>query len=300
MSSSSASRSTPTLPTSRANSPPSVPIVPPHDCRRHRPGDRRGRPAMRSTAPARSSRPAALVRRRRSDQAGDRRAVRTRDALRAVDSQRDSRTGGAARGLTGPLAGAQSPAGVHPGRGSRAREPARVSAPGIWLEDEQGRWVAMLARRASRDAWDAVRRGAPGTSRPQWRETGPWCGRALSARPASQSRHWPSCLVSSRGDVNGLPLAYLPGPDGVDLRLTARGLAPAGRGQALSSAVGTTPRASRPLGVRRRHDDLAAVVLDALPRAGIYTSPSARAARAGCSAPVSQRCPGRATCSSAA
>ena len=48
------------------------------------------------------------------------------------------------------------------------------------------------------------------------------------------------------------PLAYLPGTDGVDLRLTARGLPAAEADERLGGAAAAAPRTHRPLRLRRR------------------------------------------------
>ena len=83
------------------------------------------------------------------------------------------------------------------------------SAPGIWLEDAQQRWVAMLAD----------------TVIPHLRERLPVGGPVIRARTLRTANIAESALADKLGDlargVNGLSLAYLPGNDGVDLRLTS-------------------------------------------------------------------------------
>lgn len=94
------------------------------------------------------------------------------------------------------------------------------SAPGIWLEDERGRWVAMFP-------------GVPREMRgmvadvliPRLRDRIPSGGpvvRSATLRTASISE---SAIADCLGDlgrgVDGLSLAFLPGIDGVDLRLTS-------------------------------------------------------------------------------
>ncbi|HEX2779660.1 MAG TPA: CinA family nicotinamide mononucleotide deamidase-related protein, partial [Gemmatimonadaceae bacterium] len=99
------------------------------------------------------------------------------------------------------------------------------TAPGIWLEDERGRWVAMLP-------------GVPREMRGMLADT----LMPLVARRAGVAGEAPvvrsrtlrttgigeSNLADLLGDAargpEGMPLAYLPGWEGVDLRLTARGL----------------------------------------------------------------------------
>jgi nicotinamide-nucleotide amidase len=100
------------------------------------------------------------------------------------------------------------------------------SAPGVWLEDERGRWVAMLPgvpremrgmladellpilrERAAREA-----RGEPTVVR----------SRTLRTTGIAESLIADRLGAHARG-VDGLSLAYLPGHEGVDLRLTSRG-----------------------------------------------------------------------------
>ncbi|MHB1071099.1 MAG: CinA family nicotinamide mononucleotide deamidase-related protein, partial [Gemmatimonadaceae bacterium] len=101
---------------------------------------------------------------------------------------------------------------------------AHGTAPGIWLEDSRGRWVAMLpgVPREMRGLFTdhllprMLQRmtGAPTVVRSLTIRTTGIAESALSDR-----------IVAIEGfDLEGLGLAYLPGWEGVDLRLTARGL----------------------------------------------------------------------------
>jgi nicotinamide-nucleotide amidase len=133
------------------------------------------------------------------------------------------------------------------------------SAPGIWIEDDRHRWVAMLP-------------GVPREMRGMLADT---------LLPLLRDRAGEETVVRSRtlrstgiaeslladwidgieGGFPGLDLAYLPSPDGVDLRLTARGLAARDADEALDRAA---RRLSDRIGVSiYGHDeaDLAAVVL---------------------------------------
>ena len=98
---------------------------------------------------------------------------------------------------------------------------AQGTAPGLRLTDAQGRWVIML----------------PGVPRELRHMTTthvvPWLssrsgGTVLRSRTVRTTSIAESALAEKLGamkrDVEGLPLAYLPGHDGVDLRVTARGL----------------------------------------------------------------------------
>ena len=113
------------------------------------------------------------------------------------------------------------------------------SAPGVWLEDERGRWVAMLpgvpremrgmladellpilVERAGRAG------GSPRVVRSRTLRTTSIAESAIADRMGEQAK-----------GIDGLGLAYLPGQEGVDLRLTARGLAAADADAALDRAM---------------------------------------------------------------
>jgi nicotinamide-nucleotide amidase len=99
------------------------------------------------------------------------------------------------------------------------------SAPGIWLEDDRGRWVAMLPG-VPRE----MRGMLADTLIPLLRErlgAQPSVVRSLTIRTTGVAESlladWIEPLSESLGEVS---LAYLPSPDGVDLRLTMRGAHP--------------------------------------------------------------------------
>lgn len=121
--------------------------------------------------------------------------------------------------------------------GARILTNRHGTAPGIWLEDEKGRWVAMMP-------------GVP-------REMRGMLAEELVPAIQSRMRGGEECLVLSGtlrttgiaesaiadllgpdflgdpgNELGSLPLAYLPGVAGVDLRVTARGL-PRERAKAL-------------------------------------------------------------------
>lgn len=111
---------------------------------------------------------------------------------------------------------------------------AQGTAPGLRLTDAQGRWVIML----------------PGVPRELRHMTTthivPWLsargsGTVLRSRSVRTTSIAESALAEKLGpmkrEVEGLPLAYLPGHDGVDLRVTARGLAADEATQRLDAAV---------------------------------------------------------------
>lgn len=100
---------------------------------------------------------------------------------------------------------------------------AHGTAPGIWLEDHRGHWVAMLpgVPREMRGLFidqllprllDRLA-GAPTVVR----------SRTIRTTGIAESALADRLLAIDALDLEGLGLAYLPGWEGVDLRLTARG-----------------------------------------------------------------------------
>jgi nicotinamide-nucleotide amidase len=136
---------------------------------------------------------------------------------------------------------------------------AQGTAPGLRLTDEQGRWVVMF----------------PGVPRELRHMTTthlvPW----LAARSSGTVLRWRTVRTTSiaesalaeklgpmKRDVEGLPLAYLPGHDGVDLRVTARGLSADEAAFRLDAAVAQIRAA---IGIHAYATDgvsMASVVLD--------------------------------------
>lgn len=136
---------------------------------------------------------------------------------------------------------------------------AQGTAPGLRLTDAQGRWVIML----------------PGVPREMRHMTTthivPWLaarsiGTVLRSRSVRTTSIAESALAEKLGpmkrEVEGLPLAYLPGHDGVDLRVTARGLSADEATQRLDAAVAQIREA---VGIHAYATDgvsMASVVLD--------------------------------------
>ena len=148
--------------------------------------------------------------------------------------------------------------------GARLLTNRHGSAPGIWLEDEQGRWVAMLpgVPREMRGMTDDTvipilrdRLERAGASRHVIRS------RTLRTTGISESlladRIAP--LVASLGDLS---LAYLPGGEGVDLRLTSRGRDDAAAEASLTQAAGVLRTELAEFVYGEDDADLAAVVLE--------------------------------------
>jgi nicotinamide-nucleotide amidase len=146
------------------------------------------------------------------------------------------------------------------------------SAPGVWLEDARGRWVAMLP-------------GVPREMRGMLAdELGPIVrDRAASAAGAASTRVVRSRTLRTTGiaesaiadrlgplarGVDGLSLAYLPGQEGVDLRLTSRELAAADADAALERGIEALRGHVGQWAYGDDADDLAGVVLELCRRAG--------------------------------
>ena len=109
-------------------------------------------------------------------------------------------------------------------RGARILENHHGSAPGIFLEDDGERWVAMLP-------------GVPREMRGMFQDSlRPVLTQRLGEHPTVvhsktvRTTGVPESVLAEQlgelgGGFDGLELAFLPNPDGVDLRLTSRGLA---------------------------------------------------------------------------
>jgi len=147
--------------------------------------------------------------------------------------------------------------------GARVLANRHGTAPGIFLEDERGRWVAMLpgVPREMRGIFDdelrGLVRGRLGEARAVVRT------RTVRTTGVAESQ-LPALLGDTARGFDGLSLAYLPGQDGVDLRLTVRDAAPDDADARLAAGAG---RLVERVGAYVYADslvDLAAVVLDAV------------------------------------
>ena len=107
--------------------------------------------------------------------------------------------------------------------GARVLENRHGSAPGIWLEDERHRWVAMLPgvpremRGMTHDVLIPELRARVGAIR------GVVGSRTIRCIGISES-HLADLLGDRARAVRGLPVAYIPSVAGIDLRLTTRGM----------------------------------------------------------------------------
>lgn len=146
-------------------------------------------------------------------------------------------------------------------RGARVLENRFGSAPALWLEDERGRWVITLP-------------GVPSEMRGLLTET---------VIPILRSRESAPVVVTSRtlrttgigesalaellgadggSSVAGLPLAYLPGWEGVDLRVTAAEMPAAEAERRLDEAARRLRDRAGKYIYGEGSADLAAVVID--------------------------------------
>jgi len=173
--------------------------------------------------------------------------------------------------------------------GATILENRHGSAPGIWLEDERGRWAVMLPgvpremrgmfaeevmpRLRERVATRSARGAKPSSSDGAGNGAGDGADDGVGAQPVLVSRTIRTTGISESAladtvaplakEFGALSVAFLPGWEGVDLRLTSRGL------DADASSVGLDRAEARVLEVvgapvyGADSDDLAAVVLEA-------------------------------------
>jgi nicotinamide-nucleotide amidase len=134
------------------------------------------------------------------------------------------------------------------------------SAPGIWLEDDRGRWVIMLPG-VPRE----MRGMLADTVIPALRDRLPQGGPVIRSTTLRTANIAESALADRLGElargVNGLSLAYLPGSDGVDLRLTSWDRAARETSVALDEAAHCVREKVGSFIYGEGDDDLAAIML---------------------------------------
>jgi len=145
--------------------------------------------------------------------------------------------------------------------GARVLENKHGTAPGLWIEDAQGRWVAMLP-------------GVPREMRgltidsilPILRERIGAAPIAIVSRTIRTTGIGESALAERLGElgkfVDGMPLAFLPGWAGVDLRLTSRTLPPDQANSALDAGARMLRDVAGVVVYGEDSQDLAEIVLD--------------------------------------
>ncbi len=151
--------------------------------------------------------------------------------------------------------------------GARILTNRHGSAPGIWLEDERGRWVAMLPGvpremkgMLADQLLPAIEERMPaGTATAIVSGTLRTTGIAESAIADLLGKDF---LAGPEGELGQLPLAYLPGVAGVDLRVTARGIPKVKAEQLVRDAVAKLRSALGKHAYGEDDADLAAIVLE--------------------------------------
>jgi competence/damage-inducible protein CinA-like protein len=141
------------------------------------------------------------------------------------------------------------------------------TAPGIWLEDDKGRWVAMMPGvpremrgMLAEELLPAIKARAKGADDSvvlsgTLRTTG-------IAESAIAELLGPSFLGAPDTDLGSLPLAYLPGVVGVDLRVTAKGFPRARAEELIEEAILKLKSRVSAYTYGEDDADLAAVVLE--------------------------------------
>lgn len=164
------------------------------------------------------------------------------------------------RGYPGPMPASNRAQAFVP-EGARILRNRHGSAPGIWLEDERGRWVAMLPG-VPRE----MRGMLADTLIPLLVERAGSVSTVVRSRTLRTTGIAESALADRIADIvreiAPLSLAYLPGAEGVDLRLTGRDLEPDAADRLLGDAAS---RLRERIGQRVYGEgaaDLARVVVD--------------------------------------
>lgn len=134
------------------------------------------------------------------------------------------------------------------------------SAPGIWLEDDRGRWVAMFPG-VPRE----MRGMVADTLIPRLRDRIPAGGPVVRSRTLRTASISESALADRLGElgrsVDGLPLAFLPGIDGVDLRITSHAFDARQTARVLDAAAARIRERVGKFIYGEGDDDLAALML---------------------------------------
>jgi nicotinamide-nucleotide amidase len=144
------------------------------------------------------------------------------------------------------------------------------SAPGIWLEDEKGRWVAMLPgvpREMRGLLADEVLPRLKDRLQKAGGEPAVIRSRTLRTTGIAESA-LADMLGPLAGGFDGLSLAFLPSVETVDLRLTSRGLTAAEADSALEAAAAKLRGPLKRYVYGEEGADLAEIVLDACRRKG--------------------------------
>jgi nicotinamide-nucleotide amidase len=140
------------------------------------------------------------------------------------------------------------------------------TAPGIWLEDDRGRWVAMMPGVPREMRGMLVEELLPAIkARSKGGETVVLSGTLRTtgiAESAIADLLGPKFLGEPDTQLGSLPLAYLPGVAGVDLRVTAKGLPLPEAEKLVGEAIAKLRSRVSSYSYGEGEADLAAVVLE--------------------------------------
>jgi nicotinamide-nucleotide amidase len=149
--------------------------------------------------------------------------------------------------------------------GARILTNRHGSAPGIWLEDDRGRWVAMMPGvpremrgMLAEELLPAIASRFPDSNTAVVSGTVRTTGFAESAIADVLG---PDFLARLGDDFKSLSLAYLPGVAGVDLRVTARGMSKERAERLVTEAVLKLREQVSAYVYGEGEDDLASVVI---------------------------------------
>ena len=150
--------------------------------------------------------------------------------------------------------------------GARILTNRHGTAPGIWLEDDKGRWVAMMPGvpremrgMLAEELLPAIKSRTKGPESVILSGTLRTTGIAESAIAQLLG---PNFLGEPITELGSLPLAYLPGVAGVDLRVTAKGLPPERAAKLVREAIVKLRDRVGAYAYGEDDADLAAVVLE--------------------------------------
>lgn len=156
-------------------------------------------------------------------------------------------------------------------RGAEVIENRHGSAPGIWLEDERGRWCAMLPgvpRELRGMVADEIVPRLRGRLHAEYHVVR---SRTLRTTGIPESE-LAGLLGPMAAGAGGLSLAYLPGQDGVDLRLTSRNRTAVETDDLLAFGVASLRDQLSRYAYAEGDTDLAAVVLDLCRDRGLHVA----------------------------
>lgn len=152
--------------------------------------------------------------------------------------------------------------------GARVLNNDHGTAPGVFLEDERGRWVATLpgVPREMRGLFNDELRPLIRQRLGAIHEV----VRSLTVRSTGVAESQiPALLGDAAGGVDGMSMAYLPGQEGVDLRLTIAGTAPAEADARLTAGAAILAARLGTFAYAEGATDLAEVVLAACRARGL-------------------------------